>query len=66
MDSGTIWPLAIDSGPRSRLFPFRDAYFAELWIPGTFPEVNHLTVIVMARGRIMEIYKAVNVTSADR
>ena len=65
--SGTIWPLALDSGRRSRHLPFRDAYFAELWIPETFPEVNHLTVIVMARERIIaEIYKAVNGTSADR
>ena len=38
--SGTIWPLALDSGRRSRHLPFRDAYFAELWIPETFPELN--------------------------
>lgn len=53
LDSGATWQLPTEEGAWSRHLPFRDAHFAELWVHGTFPGVNRLTVIVMARGRMM-------------
>lgn len=53
MDSRTTWQFPTGEGAWGGHLPCRDAHFAELWVPWMSSGVNHLGVIVMARGRVM-------------